>query len=564
MKPHLSPVCVFLAAFALAWIDPPNHAGDARAGPREEETDPDSDGDGLPDFQELLKYHTDPKNKDTAGKGVSDGQWEQRREFTYSVRAVIRVMRPCNGKALDDDYQDVRVLSENKEYVELEVVVYPLNSNADAIEGNRNWKKDCAGMKEYLSPGITTNWDEEMRTDLLRELAQDGIDPDTLTDKQVVEQVSRWLLRRSRCLSHMFCTLYVAFPNGKPAVLPGLEQAFEQKKGDPNWTVQQEFEHELFGKEMFASKTYGTCTSTAIYQTTVLRALGIPTRIILCIPLADGSDPAQVEMVDKGLTHPRVRRDALQGATVGGDSFVSHTTFCEVFVGGRWRRLNFTMLGQNALDRNYLGLMIKVHAFKDLSEANLAATWGVRYAKRLRDDVFKHNNPYCLLSVSDHFGGSASTTNPLAWQKNEQPRRPNPPEAKEHMGLRRPTWFGVGPRSAYNELVKAAKSRGGIDVYGYSHSAEHYRTILSKSQPGSTIVLLFSLDLRDKDVPREYQDLLPMPWAEIEAALKEGKTVQRAGKARKREIVLLAAPTESQLNKLIHSTRLLPPNRRNK
>jgi len=561
MKPHLLPVCVFLAAFALAWTGSPNRAGFALAAPRAEETDPDSDGDGLPDFQEIHKYHSDPKNKDTAGKGVSDGQWEQRRQFAYSVRAVIRVMRPCNGKALDDDYQDVRVLSENKEYVELEVVVYPLNSNADAIEGNRNWKKDYAGMKEYLAPGITTNWDEEMRTDLLRELAQDGIDPDTLTDKQVVEQVSRWLLRRSRCLSHMFCTLYVAFPNGKPAVLPGLEQAFEQKKGDPSWMVRQEFEHELFGKEMFANKTYGTCTSTAIYQTTVLRALGIPTRIILCIPLADGSDPAQVEMVDKGLTHPRVRRDALHGATVGGDSFVSHTTFCEVFVGGRWRRLNFTMLGQNALDRNYLGLMIKVHAFKDLSEANLAATWGVRYAKRLRDDVFKHSNPYCLLSVSDHFGGSASTSNPLAAQKNEQPRRPNPPAANEYVGLRRATWFSAGP--AWRELAKVASSHG-FDLCSRNHTAEHCQEILSKSQPGGTVVLLFALDHWDKNVPEEYQDLLPMPWAQIEAALKEGKTVERAGKARKREIVLLAAPTESKLNELIHSTRLLPPSRRNK
>ena len=73
-------------------------------------------------------------------------------------------MPPYNLKALNDDYQDVRVRKETKEYVELEVVVYPLNSNAEAIKGNPNWKKDYAGMKEYLAPGVTTNWDEEMRT----------------------------------------------------------------------------------------------------------------------------------------------------------------------------------------------------------------------------------------------------------------------------------------------------------------------------------------------------------------------------------------------------------------
>jgi hypothetical protein len=254
-----------------------------------------------------------------------------------------------------------------------------------------------------------------MCKELLRELAKDGIDPDKLTDKEVVEQVSRWLFKRSQ-FHNMFCTFYVGFPDGKPQVLPGFAQAFERDKGDPKWTVQQQFEHELFGREMFAHKTYGTCTSTAVYQTTVLRALGIPTRMILCIPLADGSDLAQVEMIEKGLTNHRVRQDACLGAISGGSSFASHT-FCEVFVGGRWRRMNYTTLGQNVLEPNYLGLMIHVHTFKDLSEANLAATWGTRYVTGRRDKHFPHSNPYHLMEVSDHFGKYATV--------------PNPPSAKE-------------------------------------------------------------------------------------------------------------------------------------
>src|SRR5262249_14413935 len=293
-----------------------------------------------------------------------------------------------------------------------------INSNAEAIKGNPNWKKDYAGMKEYLAPGITTNWDEPMRKDLLRELAADGIDPDKLTDKEVVEQGSRWLFKRSKH-RNMFCTFYVGFRDGKPEVLPGLEKAFERDKGDPKWTVQEQFEHELFGKEMFARKTYGTCTSAAVYQTTVLRALGIPTRMILCIPLADGSDTAQVEVVDKGLAHHRVRCDACLGALSGGSGFASHT-FCEVFVGGRWRRLNYTTLGQNVLERGYLGLMVHVHTFKDLSDAKLAETWGVRYAKGQRDGVFKHSNPYRLLEVSDKFGKYAKVPNPPAEKEHTQ------------------------------------------------------------------------------------------------------------------------------------------------
>lgn len=378
----------------------------------------DTDGDGLSDYQEIHKYRTDPKKKDTAGKGISDGDRQQRREFNYSVRAILRVIPPYNLQALNDDYQDVRIRAETKQYAELEVVVYPFNTNAEAIEGNPNWKKDYAGMKEYLAPGITTNWDEAMRKDLLRELAKDGIDPDKLTDKEVVERVSRWMFQRSR-YRYMFCTFYIDFADGKPRVLPGLEKAFQREKGDPKWTVEQELEHELFGRTMFNNKTHGTCTSTAVLQSTVLRALGIPTRIILCIPLADGSDATQLQLLDKGLTNHRVRYDACLGAVAGGSNFASHT-FCEVFVGGRWRRLNYTKLGQNVLERNYLGLMIHVHTFRDLSEANLAATWGRRYALGQRDEIFPHSNPYRLLEVSDHFGKYAKVPNPPAQGEHRQ------------------------------------------------------------------------------------------------------------------------------------------------
>jgi hypothetical protein len=413
MKKLLWPLLlVTLFVVRTTWAVAPNGLETDRIDGPPQVADQDTDGDGLSDFQEIHKYRTDPAKKDTAGMGMSDADWQQRREFTYSVRAVIRVMSPYNLQALNDDYQDVRVRKETKEFVELEVVAYPLNTNSEAITGNPNWKKDYAGMKEYLAPGITTNWDEQMRKDLLRELAKDGIDPDKLTDKEVVEQVSRWLFKRSK-YRYMFCTFYVGFREGKAEVLPGLEQAFEREKGDPKWTVQEQLEHEVFGKQMFEHKTYGTCTSTAVYQATVLRALGIPTRIILCIPLADGSDPGQVRLISEGLTNHRARWTACLGALSGGSGFTSHT-FCEVFVGGRWRRLNSTTLGQNILERNYLGLMIHVHTFKDLSDANLAATWGSRYAKGQRDSVFPYSNPYRLLEVSDHFGKYANVRNPPA------------------------------------------------------------------------------------------------------------------------------------------------------
>jgi hypothetical protein len=403
---------VVVVAWSFAGVVALERSRAALADAASHQADADSDGDGLPDFQEVHKYRTDPHKKDTAGQGTPDGDWQQRREFTYSVRAVVRVMPPYNLKALNDDYQDVRVRKETKDYAELEVVLYPLNTNAKAIAANPTWKKDDAGMKEFLASGVTTNWDAEMQKDLLAELAGAGIDPDRLTDKEVVEQVSRWLYSRSKYRS-MFCTNYVHFPGGKPAIYPGLEEAFEREKGSRDWPASEQFAHELLGKEMFYHKSHGSCTSAAVAQATVLRALGIPTRIILAIPVVDPSDAEQVALVRRSLTHHQVRHTAWLGLLGAGSSYTNHT-FLEVHIGGRWRRLNYAKLGQNILDPTYLGLMIHVHTFNDLSEANLAPTWGARYGLRRRDDEFKHANPYRTIELSDHFGRCAQVPNPPA------------------------------------------------------------------------------------------------------------------------------------------------------
>ncbi len=114
--------------------------------------DADSDGDGLSDFQEIHKYRTDPGKFSTARDGVSDGDWQRRREFTYTIRSIVKVMPPVNPDCLNDDYQDARVLSQNDHFVELEVVHYPLNTNAEAIGGNPNWRRDASAMMAYLRP----------------------------------------------------------------------------------------------------------------------------------------------------------------------------------------------------------------------------------------------------------------------------------------------------------------------------------------------------------------------------------------------------------------------------
>jgi RNA polymerase sigma factor (sigma-70 family) len=371
----------------------------------------DTDGDGLSDYQEIHKYRTDPKKVSTAGDGVPDGDRRRRREFTYTIRSVVKVMAPVNVACMNDDYQDVRKLSAYYEdghtplRVELEVIHYPLNTNAEAIRGNPDWRRDAESRKEYLRPGITTNWDDAMRRDLIAALKADGIDPDRLDDKQLVTRSAAWLLANSKYVN-MFCTHYMHYPEGRAAIYPGLEARFDLEKGDRAWTVQEQLDRELFGRSMFANRTHGSCTSTAVYLTTALRALGIPTRMVLGIPLVDATDPAQLAMVQNGIHDLRVRPALLQGLA-GAQGYANHT-FLEVFVGGRWVRLNDRTLGQNTLDVHLMGLLTHVNTFNDLSEVPLAATWGKRYALDERDAVFPHANPYRCEEVSEYYGKFAA------------------------------------------------------------------------------------------------------------------------------------------------------------
>lgn len=372
-------------------------------------TELDSDGDGLSDFQETHKYFTDPQSADSDGDGIADGDWHERREFAYTVRSVVKVLRPCDPAVVNDDYQDGRVLSETGRYVELEVIHYPLNTNAEAISGERRWQDAANAEQAYLVSGITTNWDDAMRRDLRAGLQEDGIELESLDDREAVERVARWLLDRGKYRA-MFGTYFVNFPNGEAQILPGLEEAFRREEGNTLLPLAEHLQHEVFGKGMFYNKCYGSCTSTAVYLTTGLRAAGIPTRMVLAIPVVDTSDPRQVQMVKDHITNHQVRKTVLQGLPPA--SSMSAHTFNEVYVGGRWRRLNYGQLGQNTYGQGAMGMLTHIHTFADLSEAGLTKTWGWRYGRGERDDTFQGTNPYRTTELSDRFGIHAKLSNP--------------------------------------------------------------------------------------------------------------------------------------------------------
>ena len=372
----------------------------------------DTDGDGLTDFAEIHKYGTDPHTPDGS----------ERYAHAYSIVSTIEVVKPIDVAAMTDDYQDARLVSETEHTAVLEVRIFPLGTAGDAVGENPRWRVDDAAdpaLRAYLAPSTTANWDAAMRGELIAALRADGIDPDRLTDRQVVEKVSAWLFKgdKFRYISH-FVSYDVMFDHGKAIVDPVLREQFDQEKTKNKLATDEEaIALGVFGKTMFEARVHGDCTASAILQTTVLRALGIPTRIVLAIPLVDGNDPDQARAIRDNLHHEHLRNAINRG--LPRNSWASHT-FNEVFVGTRWVRLNYAKLGESPVDlATKMGMMIHVHTMRDWSDSLVAKSWG-EYAQHdsARDDApftlsSTHSpNPYRSLGLRDELGAKAQITNP--------------------------------------------------------------------------------------------------------------------------------------------------------
>jgi transglutaminase-like putative cysteine protease len=330
------------------------------------------------------------------------------KEDTYTITSVLRILNPVNVDDMSDDFQDAHLLTRDKDSITVEVTYYPFYQ--PPIEDNPNWRKDDAEMAQYLRPTPSENWDEAMQSDLIAELHEAGIDPDRLTDKQLVEQVSRWAMKRAHS-TDAFSIWGVYFPQGKATVYPDLREAFDHQKPNTTWSDQQMFEQEALGRAMFYNKVHGSCTSSAVYLATILRALGIPTRIVFCVPPFDPNDEAQARVFYAGVHHQRAR-ETVRAALDGTGGFQNHL-FNEVYIGHHWVRLNYSTLGQPILDARYFGLLTHIYTCSDLSQVPLAQTWGMRYFRYPADQPkLSSVNPYQLISVTDHFGTNAQVENP--------------------------------------------------------------------------------------------------------------------------------------------------------
>jgi hypothetical protein len=129
--------------------------------------------------------------------------------------------------------------------------------------------------------------------------------------------------------------------------------------------------------------------------------------------------------------------------------------------------------------------------------------------------------------------------------------------ASTHPSASTPWLFVFGPDRPGQVIGEQAETVWGQRI-GRNHSLAGYREVFDrKTRAGDTLVLLLSLDNAGR-VPDEFKDILPEPWPDIEARIKNGQDVFLKGHARDMNIILFASPTVNGLENLIRQSDWLP------
>ena len=364
----------------------------------------DTDGDGLSDYAEARKYRTDPLRADSDGDGAPDGDWNERREWTYTIQAIVDLRPPFDLAAMNDSYQDARVLEaaperpsraeslvvlavndfgldrqslrefeeRRREATRVEVVLYP---EAEAILNPAAYRPTGGA---WTRPTYAKNYSAAMQAAIRRMVAGAKTDADAV----------------GRILKEMARMKYVALDKdlGYGSDLP-LQYHVHRTAGGriverpyaatTRYGLEAIKARVFFADSMFRLRTHETCGSVATLRGAMLRAAGLPERTVLTIPLVYSyeSDGTRIDL----------RRKYRVGPTdlPYRDVAVYSHMFNEVRIGNQWVRVD-DAIGENVIAYGRT-LSVKLFACHDLTDVDLTKYWNY--------DTWRERRPYRYVSV---------------------------------------------------------------------------------------------------------------------------------------------------------------------
>jgi len=337
----------------------------------------DSDGDGLDDYDEYCKYRTDPTERDSDGDGTPDGDWQERREYAYTIRAICEIRPPNDAGLMNDLYQDVRPAGRKarlKDGTVVEILLFPFSTpHVFAQPFPRTQIPDS--LRKYVEPDLSMNFSVGMQKEI-----QQTIVKGATTDVEAIEKILTWMAGEIRLANDL---PEFAFFN-----VVDNQIVWRQSLGSPQ-ADQQLLQTNFFGDSMFRSRVHGTCSSTATLRATILRAAGLPTRLIQNLPLINRYEGDPEPLVEA--LRMRIMAKGYDWGQGGGGA---NHVYNEVFLNNRWIRVD------NVIDPGpFVGdkLFVKVYS---LASWNDRADWR---NPRPPEEGWNENRDFRTLEVSDAY-----------------------------------------------------------------------------------------------------------------------------------------------------------------
>lgn len=389
----------------------------------------DYDEDGLLDYYEIYRNFTDPENSDSDNDGILDGDWSERSEYAYSIEYEVRLFQPYDLDFINNHpYQEIKIIEENDNWVDVILRVYPYNELKQTLVKNFNWKEDNLELVGQLEPGYFNDWDIEMQEDLIALLKSHGLDPEIMSDIDLVKELvklfdtSRYGYQMYENFSeiigdtgteiHMF-DWYVGYDeNGNPIrnkeTLAGLNRVNDEidrtmvldlpkltSATGYDWYEEDVWRLMGSSKDMFYKKYHGSCTATSMFYANVFQALGIPAKVMPIQTTIDNSGVERQYLEERLNQADMLENEYIKGLLVetynreiSGSNHV--TNF--VFLGNRW--VNVDVAGGAKFDYSALhpeGVIYFKMADYDFYEkqALITQNWlqdDLKKASFLRDD----------------------------------------------------------------------------------------------------------------------------------------------------------------------------------
>ena len=333
-------------------------------------TSPDSDKDGLTDYEEYCKYKTDPILADSDGDGTPDEDWNERREYTYSIRAVFELKLPWDLQSMNNLFQDARLVGHtvgNSTYTKIEVIIYPYASPV-LLPDAYPYQLPSETFRKYIQPTTDLNYSPEMQTEIQRILSGATHTLDVLAKLQ--HEIAQ--MKLTTPLYAPFVYTYMS--KGKFVVDPTFFESLDHEVTDEE--VEEALAMNYFGDSMFRRRQYGACISRARLFASMLRAAGIPARVTMGIPLI---------YYYKGTGEwKRLLENLSNEAVAGGFSYekpsvpnevtiVGHSQV-EAYLNNHWIRLGY-QLNEGPLFAGTDQAFIKIIDAADFSEVDFTKTW---------------------------------------------------------------------------------------------------------------------------------------------------------------------------------------------